>query len=155
MSGWQSPRPHSRTSQSAICGSYPWDTAILFVKPWLYILDFAGKKLFPYNGTAFLRRGNAPYITVYWAWHTEYNKPIMPTSRKAKAPKRMFPIPLQLVEYLKAVKTTDLYDCRLGRWLALRNTVDAALEAYHRAQNKRAHILPVRQRAEDQTHCSI
>ena len=48
--------------------------------------------------------GDAPYISVRRAWHTEHNRPVILTELKTNAAKRDIPIPPQLVECLREAK---------------------------------------------------
>ena len=48
--------------------------------------------------------GDAPYVSVQRAWHTEHNRPVISDELKTKAARRDVPIPPQLVECLKAAK---------------------------------------------------
>ena len=48
--------------------------------------------------------GDAPYISVRRAWHTEHNRPVILTELKTNAAKRDIPIPPQLVECLRDAK---------------------------------------------------
>ena len=48
--------------------------------------------------------GEAPYLTVRCAWHTEHNRPVISTELKTKAARRDIPLPKQLEECLKEAK---------------------------------------------------
>lgn len=48
--------------------------------------------------------GDAPYLSVRRAWHTEHNRPVISTELKTNAAKRDVPIPTQLVECLREAK---------------------------------------------------
>ena len=48
--------------------------------------------------------GEAPYLTVRRAWHTEHNRPVISTELKTKAARRDIPLPKQLEECLKEAK---------------------------------------------------
>ena len=47
----------------------------------------------------------APHIIVRRAWHTEHNRPVILTDLKTKASKRTIPIPPQLVDCLREMKS--------------------------------------------------
>lgn len=49
--------------------------------------------------------GPAPHINVRKAWHTEHNRPVVSEQLKTPAARRTIPIPPQLVECLKEVKS--------------------------------------------------
>ena len=49
--------------------------------------------------------GKTPTIKVCRAWHTEHNRPVISDQLKTKAARRNIPIPPQLVECLKEVKS--------------------------------------------------
>lgn len=51
--------------------------------------------------------GDAPYLSVRRAWHTEHNRPVILTELKTKAAKRDIPLPPQLTECLKEAKRTS------------------------------------------------
>ena len=48
--------------------------------------------------------GEAPYLTVRRAWHTEHNRPVISTELKTKAARRDIPLPKQQEECLKEAK---------------------------------------------------
>ena len=48
--------------------------------------------------------GNAPYLSVRRAWHTEHNRPVIMTELKTKAARRDIPIPDCLANCLKEAK---------------------------------------------------
>ena len=50
---------------------------------------------------------DTPYLTVRRAWHTEHNRPVISDELKTKAAERNIPLPVCLVECLKAAKETS------------------------------------------------
>jgi integrase len=48
--------------------------------------------------------GDAPYLSVRRAWHTEHNRPVISSELKTKAARRDVPLPAQLVQCLKEAK---------------------------------------------------
>ena len=48
--------------------------------------------------------GDAPYLSVRRAWHTEHNRPVITTELKTKAARRDVPLPPQLAECLREAK---------------------------------------------------
>ena len=59
--------------------------------------------------------GKTPTIKVCRAWHTEHNRPVISDQLKTKAARRNIPIPPQLVECLKEVKSNNerkLFFCK-------------------------------------------
>ena len=52
----------------------------------------------------------APHIIVRRAWHTEHNRPVVLTDLKTKAAKRTIPIPPQLVDCLREVRSGSTSD---------------------------------------------
>lgn len=51
--------------------------------------------------------GDAPYLSVRRAWHSEHNRPVISTELKTKAAKRDIPLPDQLAECLREAKKTS------------------------------------------------
>ena len=49
--------------------------------------------------------GDAPYISVRRAWHSEHNRPVISTELKTKAARRDIPIPKNLAECLREAKS--------------------------------------------------
>lgn len=54
--------------------------------------------------------GDAPYLTVRRAWHTEHNRPVILTELKTKAAHRDIPLPIRLLECLKEHKANSKSD---------------------------------------------
>lgn len=54
--------------------------------------------------------GEAPYLTVRRAWHTEHNRPVILTELKTKAAHRNVPLPDNLLECLKEAKKASTSD---------------------------------------------
>ena len=54
--------------------------------------------------------GDAPYISVRRAWHSEHNRPVISTELKTKAARRDIPIPKNLAECLREAKSKSTSD---------------------------------------------
>lgn len=54
--------------------------------------------------------GDAPYISVRRAWHSEHNRPVISTELKTKAARRDIPIPKNLAECLREAKNKSTSD---------------------------------------------
>lgn len=54
--------------------------------------------------------GDAPYISVRRAWHSEHNRPVISTELKTKAARRDIPIPKNLAECLREAKSKSISD---------------------------------------------
>ena len=54
--------------------------------------------------------GDAPYISVRRAWHSEHNRPVISTELKTKAARRDIPIPKNLAECLRKAKSKSTSD---------------------------------------------
>ena len=54
--------------------------------------------------------GDAPYISVRRAWHSEHNRPVISTELKTKAARRDIPIPKNLAECLLEAKSKSTSD---------------------------------------------
>ena len=54
--------------------------------------------------------GDAPYISVRRAWHSEHNRPVISTELKTKAARRDIPIPKNLAECLHEAKSKSTSD---------------------------------------------
>ena len=54
--------------------------------------------------------GDAPYISVRRAWHSEHNRPVISTEMKTKAARRDIPIPKNLAECLREAKSKSTSD---------------------------------------------
>ena len=54
--------------------------------------------------------GDAPYISVRRAWHSEHNRPVISTELKTKAARRDIPIPKNLAECLREAKSKSSSD---------------------------------------------
>ena len=54
--------------------------------------------------------GDASYISVRRAWHSEHNRPVISTELKAKAARRDIPIPKNLAECLREAKSKSTSD---------------------------------------------
>lgn len=54
--------------------------------------------------------GDAPYISVRRAWHSEHNRPVISTELKTKAARRDIPIPKHLAECLREAKSKSTSD---------------------------------------------
>lgn len=54
--------------------------------------------------------GDAPYISVRRAWHSEHNRPVISTELKTKAARRDIPIPRNLAECLREAKSKSTSD---------------------------------------------
>ena len=54
--------------------------------------------------------GDAPYISVRRAWHSEHNRPVISTELKTKAARRDIPIPKNLTECLREAKSKSTSD---------------------------------------------
>ena len=54
--------------------------------------------------------GDAPYLSVRRAWHSEHNRPVISTELKTKAARRDIPIPKNLAECLREAKSKSTSD---------------------------------------------
>ena len=54
--------------------------------------------------------GDAPYLSVRRAWHSEHNRPVISTELKTKAARRDIPIPKNLAECLRKAKSKSTSD---------------------------------------------
>ena len=54
--------------------------------------------------------GDAPYLSVERAWHTEHNRPVILTDLKTEAAKRKVPLPNRVVECLKEARDNSHSD---------------------------------------------
>ena len=54
--------------------------------------------------------GDAPYISVRRAWHSEHNRPVISAELKTKAARRDIPIPKNLAECLREAKSKSTSD---------------------------------------------
>ena len=104
--------------------------------------------------------GKTPMIRVCRAWHTEHNQPVISDQLKTKAARRNIPIPPQLVECLKDVKTKSTSEyvfassidggplsytqfARLWKYITVRSTKERTYTRYVKGQPVKHTVTPV------------
>lgn len=103
--------------------------------------------------------GDAPYLSVQRAWHTEHNRPVISTELKTKAARRDVPIPPQLVECLQEAKkkSTSEYVVansegeplsytqfkRIWKYIETRSTKERTYTRYVNGQKIKHTVTPV------------
>lgn len=104
--------------------------------------------------------GKTPMIRVCRAWHTEHNRPVISDQLKTKAARRNIPIPPQLVECLKDVKTKSTSEyvfasstdggplsytqfARLWKYITVRSTKERTYTRYVKGQPVKHTVTPV------------
>lgn len=103
--------------------------------------------------------GDAPYLSVRRAWHSEHNRPVISTELKTKAAKRDIPLPDQLVECLREAKKTATSEyvvanrdggplsytqfTRVWKYIATRSTKERTYVRYVNGQKITHTVTPV------------
>ena len=103
--------------------------------------------------------GEAPYLTVRRAWHTEHNRPVISTELKTKAARRDIPLPKQLEECLKEAKKNSTSEYvvansegqplsytqfkRVWQYIVTRSTKERTYVRYVNGQKIRHTVSPV------------
>lgn len=103
--------------------------------------------------------GEAPYLTVRCAWHTEHNRPVISTELKTKAARRDIPLPKQLEECLKEAKKNSTSEYvvansegqplsytqfkRVWQYIVTRSTKERTYVRYVNGQKIRHTVSPV------------
>ena len=103
--------------------------------------------------------GEAPYLTVRRAWHTEHNRPVISTELKTKAARRDIPLPKQLEECLKEAKKNSTSEYvvansegqplsytqfkRVWQYIVTRSTKERTYVRYVNGQRIRHTVSPV------------
>ena len=103
--------------------------------------------------------GQAPYIEVKRAWHTEHNRPVISDDLKTKAARRSVPIPPQLSAYLRTLRgkaTSDYVIAnsdggplsytqfrRLWAYIKTRSTMPRTYTRYHNGMKETHTVTPI------------
>lgn len=103
--------------------------------------------------------GDAPYISVRRAWHSEHNRPVISTELKTKAARRDIPIPKNLAECLREAKSKSTSDFvvanseggplsytqfkRVWQYIVTRSTKERTYVRYIKGQKITKTVTPV------------
>ena len=103
--------------------------------------------------------GDAPYISVRRAWHSEHNRPVISTELKTKAARRDIPIPKNLAECLREAKSKSTSDFvvanseggplsytqfkRVWQYIVTRSTKERTYVRYINGQKITKTVIPV------------
>lgn len=88
---------------------YEWEAAFFPARAYVFVMIglYAGlrrEEILALKWDCVFLDGDAPYLSVRRAWHTEHNRPVITTELKTKAAKRDVPLPPQLAECLRETK---------------------------------------------------